>query len=565
MLTIIVNWIYMLFTTFCMGYAFAWFVEKKFQYHIRHLYNVFMAGIVIATVYAQFFSLFYKVGFLANLVMTIVCAAVIVWLRKEMLSFLQKCRKETSIARKAVMIGLFLVWAYFTSRGVLYYDTDLYHGQSIRWIEEYGVVKGLANLHERFAYNSSLFALSALYSLKFVMGYSMHAVNGLLAFLLSLVTLDVAEAVKRRKLVLSDYARVAAIYYLTLLPKDIASPASDLAVMCVLFFLVVQWLGLMEDVGRKEPEKTAAYSLLCVGGVFALTLKLTAGLILILVIWPAYWLIRGRRWKQVLCFLFMGILVAAPWMWRTVIISGWLFYPLASVDLFSFDWKLPIEVVQADSAQIRSWGKAIYNSDWLDMPLREWFPNWFRTTLSKTEMLLVAADIVSVGMVVLAALWTFLKKKWKNLEILLVLFMLVCSYLFWQLSAPLMRYGYVYVLLLPVLSLGWMLLVFGEGPGRSRKFLRFMRDKLLVVCFVLYGIYKLGVRAVDFYDMLPWDNYIRQVDYGTYDVRTGEIDGLTIYIPIKDDRVGYDPFPAASGEVYIRLRGNDIKDGFRPQ
>ena len=46
---------------------------------------------------------------------------------------------------------LFLIWIYFTSKGIMHYDSDLYHAQSIRWIEEYGVVKGLGNLQVRFA------------------------------------------------------------------------------------------------------------------------------------------------------------------------------------------------------------------------------------------------------------------------------------------------------------------------------------------------------------------------------------------------------------------------------
>ena len=34
-----------------------------------------------------------------------------------------------------------------------------------------------------------------------------------------------------------------------------------------------------------------------------------------------------------------------------------------------------------------------------------------------------------------------------NLDVLLVLFAVISSYLFWQFSAPLIRYGYAYVLL----------------------------------------------------------------------------------------------------------------------
>ena len=42
---------------------------------------------------------------------------------------------------------LMLLFSYGASRGYLHFDSGLYHAQAIRWIEEYGVVPGLANLH----------------------------------------------------------------------------------------------------------------------------------------------------------------------------------------------------------------------------------------------------------------------------------------------------------------------------------------------------------------------------------------------------------------------------------
>ena len=82
---------------------------------------------------------------------------------------------------------LFFVFAYGASTGIIHYDTGLYHAQSIRWIEEYGVVPGLGNLHTRLAYNSASFCLSALYSFAFLGGQSYHCVAGFLAFLLAVV------------------------------------------------------------------------------------------------------------------------------------------------------------------------------------------------------------------------------------------------------------------------------------------------------------------------------------------------------------------------------------------
>jgi hypothetical protein len=51
--------------------------------------------------------------------------------------------------------------AAFASQPVTYYDTGLYHFQSIRWLAEHGAVPGLALVQIRFAFASAWFALAA--------------------------------------------------------------------------------------------------------------------------------------------------------------------------------------------------------------------------------------------------------------------------------------------------------------------------------------------------------------------------------------------------------------------
>ncbi|MBD5528091.1 MAG: hypothetical protein HDR02_06710 [Lachnospiraceae bacterium] len=450
--------------------------------------------------------------------------------------------------KKVLIPILFLLWAFFTSRGYIHIDTDLYHAQNIRWIEEYGVVPGLGNLHERFAYNSSFFPLSALYSMKFLVGKSLHTVSGFFAFLLSITALNITMSWKKRQISLSNYARVGAIYYLTTIVDEVVSPASDYPIMCIIFFIVIKWLDSLE-----EEKESAPFSLLCVMGVYALTLKLTAGLILLLLVKPAYSLIKKKRIKDIFLYLGMGIAVAVPWFVRTIVISGWLLYPFPKLDLFQVDWKMDAALIEVDAAQISAWGKALYNISLLDTPITQWLPNWFRSTLSGTEKLLILGNVICILVFIGAAVWVFSKKKWKELDMLLVLGTLVCSYLFWQLSAPLMRYGYAYVLLLDFVTIGWL-------------FTRLNWKRLQnIIYFVLifYGFYKLFVMGKYIYGCRLVECYIWQADYGTYELESYEIDGVTFYKPVVGALTGYDLFPAAPTQADIELRGDGLKDGFR--
>lgn len=546
MLIVILNWIYVFLTVFALGQLFAWFVEKVFSYKIEKIDSVLMSGMVIATVYAQIYSLFGGVGLWANVCLMVFCIAVFIFLRKRVTQYVTNCLRNTSVVKGIVVLGLILVWAYFTSRGYMHYDSDLYHGQSIRWIEEYGVVKGLGNLHVRLAYNSASFALSALYSLKFLLGVSLHTMNGFVALLLSITMLKVGESFKKRKFGLADWARFAGIYYLLTIVDEVVAPASDYTVMCVLFFIVIKWLDLIAE---KEKNSIVPYALLCVLGVYAVSLKLTAGLVLILVLKPAVVLLKEKKYKEILIFIGMGVCVIAPWLIRTVIISGWLLYPFPAIDLFNVDWKIPKEVAAADAAEIRTWGRALYNAQLVDMPITQWFKNWFATTLTSTEKMLIIADLVSVPLALGIAVWALVKRQKDKLDYLLVMLMVMCSYIFWQCSAPLVRYGYTYVLLPVVLTAGYI-------------FEKLGRDKLICVLLIVIGAYKLWAMAGYVKDTAYIQNYIWQADYGKYEVETYKIGDTTVYYPVSGDRVGYEYFPSSPRKMNITLRGVDIEEGF---
>lgn len=549
MLAILCNWVYVTFVSLGLGIGLSEFSNKVFGYRIKRIDSLLMAGLAIATVYAQIFSLFAGVGMIANIVLFVCCILVYIFRGKS----LRHCHFTSEERIKpwiVICIGvLVLLWAYFTSRGYMHYDSDLYHAQSIRWIEEYGVVPGLGNLHERFAYNSSFFALSALFSMKFLCGESMHAISGFFGLVLSLTALDIVKSWRNKHFSLADLARVGLIYYLITIMDEVVSPASDYSIMCVIFFVVIKWLDMLEI----KEKNIAPYGLLCVLGVYALTIKLTAGLIILLTIMPLSNLIREKKTKEIIIYIIMGLLVAVPWFVRTVIISGWLLYPFPALDLFDFDWEMNAAAIELDAAQIKTWGRALYNASLVDVPMHQWFPNWFKTTLSGTEKILIIGCMISAVLFVINVIIILCKRQKEKWNIVLVLGTVLCSYAFWQTSAPLIRYGYAYVLLVDFLMLGW---IFKQLGWRRIQI-------ILYFTLLLYGTYKIFAIGKYIYDTRHVSAYFYQADYGQYEMNTYEIEGITFYYPKTGDLTGYDYFPAAPTENTIELRGNGLGDGFR--
>lgn len=601
MIEVLINWIYIGITAYALGFAGSRALEKRFGYRIKGLVNTVAMGLAAATVYAQLFSVVYRVSLLCNLILLLFGIAVYAINIREMAAGITAELKGKSVSDVFTAIILVALWAYFTSRGYMHCDSDLYHAQSIRWIEEYGVVKGLGNLHQRLAYNSSLFALSALYGMKYVFGHSMHAVNGFIALLLSLCMTDIKRIFSAKRLRLSDFARIGAIYYLFLIYDEITSPASDFAVMCTVFFIVVKWLDTLER-GEKD---VCPYALLCVAGVFAVSLKLTAGFLLLIVISPAVRLVKDRKWKDIMAYLLLGIGVIFPWLLRNIIISGYLIYPYPVIDLFNVDWKLPYATAAMDAMEIKIWGRGFDDYSMAGLSFGEWFPQWFSVTLSSSQKLIAAADIVCTVIGVLMVFrWIvcrnksfFAEYRHDFFETGIVLVSVISSYLFWQLSAPLFRYGYAYALLVVMLAAGilYELLYARLNPGERPIYFDNINDTgisgknklnrhdmnmafsnkrgkaaINIARLVFTGLVavaaipKLDAMAAYIVHSAGAGYFVRQQDYGKYEACSYEIDGKTFYYPKEGGCMGYDAFPSSNCKTLFELRGEDIEQGFRP-
>ncbi|MBO5144104.1 MAG: hypothetical protein J6C19_01035 [Lachnospiraceae bacterium] len=577
MVSVLLNWFYIFITVFLVGFAASKAIEKRFGWHMKTMDSILAAGIMLAAVYAQFFSLFYKVGLAANAMMLLACLCIVIVWHREIAERIKRALITTGVIKGIILAGLILIWSYCTSRGYMHYDSDLYHAQSIRWIEEYGVVKGLGNIHVRFAYNSSFFALSALYSMKFLTGQSLHTVNGFLALLLSAEVLRLFDIRERRKIIMADFARLGAFYYLTIIYRDIVAPASDYAIMCVIFYLVIKWLDLLET----DRDEIAPFALLCVGGVYAVSLKLTAGLILLLLIKPAKMLIQRKRWKDIWIYLLMGAVILAPWLIRTVVISGYLIYPFPSLDLFDVDWKMNASAAALDAAEIQTWGRGLNNAALVDLPIREWFPGWFSTMLPTIGKLLIIADILCLVIFAAMMVWFLLRILVTSItkknfgaclkqepeedqlcifgEYVLVLAAVLASYLFWQLSAPLLRYGYAYVLLTALLTVGFMITLWQEKV--FKRALKPFKWGFAALLFVFSAV-KLWSLADYIVSVSEQPYALCQQDYGSYELECYEVNEVSFYYPVSGDRVGYQCFPAIPRKMEIVFRGEDIREGF---
>lgn len=550
MVSVILIWIYMTVTCYITGYSVLTGICRSGYYQIRRESSYLFAGIVLMTVYAEIFSLFGGVSLLANILLLAVCLLCIFLKRKDLSEHIRNIRLTVTPQKVMLILVVFLLFAYGTSSGLEHYDTGLYHAQSIRWIEEYGVVPGLGNLHTRLAYNSASFSLSALYSMVFLTGRSFHCCTGYFAFLLAVCCMEAFSRGREKKPLLSDLIRVMAVYYLLNIFDEMISPASDYFMVLTVFWLVIRWLELLE---RKE-ESTVPYSLLCILGVYVCTIKFSGALIVLLTIWPAVKLIQGKKVQEIIRYIVCGLIVLVPFLIRNVILSGWLLYPFTAIDFFDLPFQIPKGVAEYDSREIQVYGRGYSDVERYGESIVKWFPDWVKDLDMVNQVFLLAA---LVGILIFGALviWSICRKKKEACGSLFGMGILGCCFLFWLLSAPLIRYGCVFLWIFPTLLYGYLYQKISP---------KFDRYKLLLVALCLLGIYKGAMFGRELIrDAGHAGQYLLvQQDYETFETTAYDLHGYTFYYPKEGDRTGYAAFPASPVKAEDIFTGDTIEDGF---
>ncbi len=581
MVYILINWLYIGISAYILGS----FLLRRFQSIMHYEKNssvsgCLMTGLAAATVYAGYFSVFCGVSLAANIVLIFACAAILVFDRR---AFIETLREQLAKQNKIFLFfcgAILLLIAYFCAGSNFVYDSGLYHAQSIRLAEDYGVIKGIANVHERFGYNSSYFCLAALYSMKDVFGQSMHAVHGLIAVVLCCASLSGIIRHRGWRHITSNICRLAPILYTMIIASEIVSPATDYITVYFVMWIVTGWAELIED-GESE---VAPYAFFCIIAAFLVSLKLTAACMALLVLYPAYRLIREKKWREIGICLGLGILVAAPYFIRNFFISGWLIYPFEAIDLFSVDWKLPKETVIGDAMDVKVYARYLYDRAAIDQSIVEWFPTWWSGQKSVERWFSLTA-FAAIGVEVLQILWHIIQcigKKGFGADrmqsnhngfhvrygaFLFLKAVVLISFLSWLFTSPLHRYGYAFVLTLPLLFLGSWLDLLQEQKLFSKIF--------SLGCAALVGILIL----IPAYRMIKEDFFfvwgqksdlsylLKQKDYLNPAMLSEDLNGITIYYPEEaGGQSWYYAFPATNfGEniEYWTNRGTTLKDGFR--
>jgi hypothetical protein len=215
-------------------------------------------------------------------------------------------------------------------------DNETYYIQTIKWLNEYGFVKGLANLHLFFGQTSGWHITQSVFSLSFLY----ERFNDLNGFALLLANYF---AFKKWDDYLTSGNKIDLVFGLlplsyAFLFQFISSPSPDLPIYVFGFILFSYFLE------KSDTSKSILLKKITVLSLFAVYIKITAVVFLLfpLLLYFKYYKIVKKELGSIKVIGFMTLLLLII---KNITLTGYPLFPLQLLPFPSLNYKVPTEIM----------------------------------------------------------------------------------------------------------------------------------------------------------------------------------------------------------------------------
>lgn len=287
------------------------------------------------------------------------------------------------------------------------YDSALYHLNAVRWAREYPIVPGLANLHGRLGFNSATFLYTAMLDFGPLAHRSHQAASGFLVLLMLGVGLHgwlsvlarAPASVGARECFYAAFVSPMVAWAVT--TGQLSSPSPDLPAFLLGAMASGELLGLIERPGTAVAPRRAAMAGVCILAMAAILVRSNLAVFGI-VAGGIAWVVHGRgsprrEWGLSLALVAgLALLLLVPWSLRSVILTGYVAYPLP-IGRLPVDWAVPAAAARSEMDWIKAWGRtpgchpAQVLQDWA------WLRPWLARTIRESGLQTVAPVLTALA------------------------------------------------------------------------------------------------------------------------------------------------------------------------
>ncbi len=555
MLTILLLWIVTSLTTICFGDILAKLWNKISKQQAEYsLTDLFWIGLATVAMLACAISLISPLNIYVQAAFAAIASAYWIFHRKRLSSICGKAYRfftQASSPIKILSISvtlLILIYSLLIPTG---YDINLYHLQTLAWGEQYAVVPGLGNLHGRLSFNSTSLLLYNIFSYNPQFSNPNFAINGLCCLVFSFWIIKRITERKNIWEVVGLYLTLFIFYFAFV--KGISSSSTDLLVNIIVLYLLLKLV--------LEPRSAQqAVLIFLILPLSCITLKISSLFVFLISLPILFHFAKSRNYRLLSAYILLAAFIMLPWIARFVVMSGYLIYPFPAIDIFTFDWKIPLEIVSAEKESISAYAKISFlpHDTVSEMSIIEWGPIWFKN-LSKIYALSYVLMLLSPCVWI----YTLIKKQAADKNLLRVWAVAMMGSIFGLAVAPDPRFNLAFLLCAFIIPIFFMLKI--DVLQNKKKMLNIIACSLVLVLIVKAGWdikpyqkshwISLAYKPQDFH-------YVKK--YFDPHFERHDIDGKTIYSPLQGDQCFDFCIPCTpyyrSG---LEFRGSSEKDGFR--
>ncbi|RMA64506.1 LIC_10190 family membrane protein [Ulvibacter antarcticus] len=368
MLTVFAYWIYLFIITSIYGISFQFFFGIK-QCHpaLTSLLGGFLITI-LGSIWA--FTGALHSGYESVLIIGAVLLAA--FLKKDLSSYLISIKNE--ISHTPIYLKLFLstilVLSVAKCAGTPFIlDNESYYIQTVKWLDSYGFVKGVGNLHPFLAQHSGWHILQSSLNLD-ILTNNLNDINGYYLLFANFYAIDHLRRFFRNK---ERHYLIIGLFPLfnILMFQFIGAPSPDLGIYIITYFLFSETLKRFDG----TQKQSNGFVLLCLLVLFAVFIKVTAILLFLfplgLYAFNTKQLIRKGYWliglSLLLCIIFLG---------KNYIVSGYPLYPLEIIETSGAKWKMPSSLHYFITQNTRLYGYFLSESQFAQFTFFQRFIHW---------------------------------------------------------------------------------------------------------------------------------------------------------------------------------------------
>lgn len=336
----------------------------------------------------------------------------------------------------------------------MHYDTGLYHLQTVRWIREHSAPFGLANLHDRLAFNSLWHSAAAAMEFLPAAARSVWFANAL-----PIIFAASAGITALRRLVCGDasFPNVFLAGALVLAAGSLQSfpgLSTDHAAAFLAYLAFALWARALEAPAWPGPDAEPATLL----ALFAFLVKISTTMLLV-----ASVAILALRWRALAAgstrrMALLATAVVGPWIVRNFVLSGCVLFPVPATCVAWLPWSMSPAASHWAYDWTRSWARKPFDPPEKVLATWEWLRGWPALYATDDHRFLLA--LLALGILV----WLVAVRSMSR-SFAVVFAMAAAGTAFWFNTAPNPRFGYGYLYPLALAPLAFTLSRF-EGPLR---------------------------------------------------------------------------------------------------